>query len=185
MQVAGRINFVQGINQRCLPLFVAIYLNSSALIYYLKAKHLRTFSPSVAAPTVLMLLLPHADEEQHAYGHAQERKRKTEHRARTINLRHVWIGGDRERGALNCPHAEPDSCCDEEKQQRPAKNYERVRHDIAPALKRRPSNGPNARPDLLRNRILPDCPEYARSCWRNWSLTNCLNLSNRTLAPVW
>jgi hypothetical protein len=132
-----------------------------------------------------MLLLPYADEEQHAYGHAQDRKRKTEHRARAINLRHVWIGGDREGGALNCPHAEPNSCCDEEKQQGPAESYERIRHDIAPALNRRSSNGPDARPDLLRNRILPDCPEYARSCWRHWGLTNCLNLSNRTLARVW
>lgn len=106
-----------------------------------------------------MLLLPYADEEQHAYGHAQERKRDTEHRARTINLRHVWIGGYREGGALNCPHAEPNSCGDEEKQQGPAENYERVRHDIAPALNRRSSNGPNARPDLLRNIVSPDPSE--------------------------
>jgi hypothetical protein len=49
---------------------------------------------SLAASTILMLLLPHADEEQHAYGYTQDRKRDKEHRARAINLRHVWIGGD-------------------------------------------------------------------------------------------
>ena len=106
-----------------------------------------------------MLLLPYADEEQHAYGHAQDRKRKTEHRARAINLRHVWIGGDREGGALNCPHAEPDSCRNKEKKQAPAEYYERVRHDVAPALKGRSSDGSNARPDLIRNPVSPDCSE--------------------------
>src|SRR6202023_2196891 len=87
---------------------------------------------SLAPSTILMLLLPYADEEQHAYGYTQDRKRDTEHRARAINLRHVWIGGDREGGALNCPHAEPDSCRNKEKKQAPAENYERVSHDVAP-----------------------------------------------------